>query len=188
MPGIQGHEFRATQGSGEPQQKQGAIAQPLNRGAPERTGGGRRNHYGDWDSSRYLLPESPRTYTCIRRLGRGRLIYCGLSGREFEKAVAAGRVRFGLTTRLASHASGRLSGDQFYVYVANRLVIPGLTPEHLATFASGELTLDSLTRDFIKSHLEYQFAIVKSSASAYALEKNCRMGTTFGTEPLLNPV
>jgi hypothetical protein len=28
-----------------------------------------------------------------------RLIYCGMSGREFEKAVAAGRVRFGLTTR-----------------------------------------------------------------------------------------
>ena len=25
------------------------------------------------------------------------LIYCGMSGREFEKAVANGRVRFGLT-------------------------------------------------------------------------------------------
>jgi hypothetical protein len=32
-----------------------------------------------------------------------RLIYCGMSGREFEKAVEAGRLRFGLTTRLASH-------------------------------------------------------------------------------------
>jgi hypothetical protein len=46
------------------------------------------------------------------------LIYCGMSGREFEKAVQAARVRYGLVTRLESHASGRLSGDQFCVYVA----------------------------------------------------------------------
>jgi hypothetical protein len=42
-----------------------------------------------------------------------RLIYCGMSGREFKKAVATGKVRYGLTTRLAAHASGRLSGNQF---------------------------------------------------------------------------
>jgi hypothetical protein len=116
-----------------------------------------------------------------------RLIYCGMSGREFEKAVAAGRVRFGLTTRLASHASGRLSGDQFCVYVANRLVIPTLQPDQLSKFAAGELTLDTLTRDYIKTHLEYQFAIVESSSAAYMLEKECRTGVTFGVKPLLNP-
>ena len=58
------------------------------------------------------------------------LIYCGMLGRGFEKALG-GKARLRLTTRLASHASGRLSGDQFRVYVANRLVIPGLTPEQL---------------------------------------------------------
>ncbi len=115
------------------------------------------------------------------------LIYCGMSGREFEKAVASGRVRFGLTTRLSSHASGRLSGDQFAVYVANRLVIPSLTAEQLPKFAEGALTLDSLTREFIRTNLEYQFAIASSSAAAYALEKECRDGRIFGAKPLLNP-
>ena len=87
-------------------------------------------------------------------------------GREFEKAVASTKVKFGLVTRLASHASGRLSGDQFCVYVANRLVIPSLKPEQLARFVSGEVNLDSLTKTFINERLEYQFAFVRSSAEA----------------------
>ena len=72
-----------------------------------------------------------------------------MSGRGFEKAVAAVRVRLGLVTRLASHASGRLSGDQFCVYLANRLVIPSLKPEQLTEFATGALNLDVLTKRFI---------------------------------------
>jgi hypothetical protein len=115
------------------------------------------------------------------------LIYCGMSGREFEKGVQAGKVKFGLVTRLASHASGRLSGDQFCVYVANRLVIPSLKEEQLAKFATGEMNLDSLTRAYINERLEYQFAFVESSAEAYALEKNCRKGITFGVKPMFNP-
>jgi len=115
------------------------------------------------------------------------LIYCGMSGREFEKAVQAARVRYGLVTRLESHASGRLSGDQFCVYVANRCVIPSLTPEQLPKFASGELNLDSLTKAYINERLEYQFAFVASSTEAYVLEKDCRKGVTFGVKPLFNP-
>jgi hypothetical protein len=116
------------------------------------------------------------------------LIYCGMSGRQFETTITRGRARIGLATRLASHASGRLSGDQFCVYVANRLVIPSLTPEQLARFATGELTLDQLTRTYIIDRLEYQFACVGSSAEAFALEKRCRQGVTFGAKPLLNPL
>lgn len=72
----------------------------------------------------------------------GTLIYCGMSGREFEKAQFSQRKKYGLITRLASHASGRLSGNQFCVYVANRLVIPSQQAEALRKFASGDLTLD----------------------------------------------
>lgn len=117
-----------------------------------------------------------------------RLVYCGMSGREFERAVAASRSRYGLVTRLSSHASGRLSGDQFCVYVANRLVIPSLTPEQLPRFASGELSLDQLTKAFIHDRLEYQFASVKSSKEAHALERHCRAGLIFGAKPVLNPL
>ena len=116
------------------------------------------------------------------------LVYAGMSGREFEKAVASARVKFGLVTRLASHASGRLSGDQFCVYVANRLVIPSLQPDMLPKFASGELNLDRLTRAYIHERLEYQFATVESSTEAYELERECRNGARFGVKPLLNPL
>ena len=92
-----------------------------------------------------------------------------------------------LSRASVSHASGRLSGDQFCVYVANRLVIPSLKPEQLAKFATGELNLDSLTKAYSNERLEYQFAFVQSSAEAYALEKRCREGATFGVKPLFNP-
>ncbi len=115
------------------------------------------------------------------------LIYCGMSGREFEKAVSAAKPKFGLITRLASHASGRLSGDQFCVYVANRLVIPSIKPEQLHLFASGDINLDRLTKTYIHERLEYQFAFVSSSAQAYELERLCRNGSVFGVKPLLNP-
>lgn len=44
------------------------------------------------------------------------LIYCGMSGRQLDNATD--KSRYGLVTRFQSHASGRLSGDQFCAYVA----------------------------------------------------------------------
>lgn len=116
------------------------------------------------------------------------LIYCGMSGRGFDPAKGDGRARYGLVTRLGSHASGRLSGDQFCVYVANRLVVPSLRLEQLQLFATGELTLDALTRDYIHEHLAFQFVVTETGAEAYALEAACRAGEVFGVKPLLNPL
>ena len=110
-----------------------------------------------------------------------------MSGRGFEKALGT-KAKLGLTTRLASHASGRLSGDQFCVYMANRLVIPNLRPDQLAQFAAGQLTLDTLTRQYIHERLEYQFACVETSAEAFALERQSRSGSVFGVKPFLNPL
>jgi hypothetical protein len=56
------------------------------------------------------------------------LLYSGMAGRQFDPEKAGGRLKYGLYTRLASHASGRLSGDQFCVYVANRLIMPTTLP------------------------------------------------------------
>jgi hypothetical protein len=115
------------------------------------------------------------------------LVYCGMSGRGLEKVLPSAKRKLGLVTRLSSHASGRLSGDQFCVYVANRLVIPKLTAGQLAGFATGEVTLDALTKAYIHEKFEYQFALLQSSAEAYELEKLSRQGLTFGVKPLLNP-
>lgn len=116
------------------------------------------------------------------------LFYCGMSGREIEKAITGGKKKFGLVTRLNSHASGRLSGDQFCVYVANRLVIPKLSSQDLERFGTGELRLDDLTKIYIHEHLYYQYVIVNSSAEAYQIEKDARLGEVFGEKPLLNPL
>ena len=143
----------------------------------------RRHKFSDWPNA-----EVPAVAAGVYAVWDGEtLIYCGISGRELEKATNAARSRYGLITRLGSHASGRLSGDQFCVYVANRLVIPSLTADQLPKFAAGELNLDRLTKAYILQRFEYQFAFVESSAEAYRLEKRCREGTVFGVKPLLNP-
>jgi len=116
------------------------------------------------------------------------LLYAGMSGREIEKAVKDGKKKYGLITRLASHASGRLSGDQFCVYVANRIVIPELKQSQLNKFRDGTVTLDQMTKKFIRTKLEYQYLLLDRSQDAYDLENHCRKGAIFGRKPLLNPI
>ena len=115
------------------------------------------------------------------------LIYCGMSGREVEKAIESNKNKYGLITRLNSHAQGRLSGNQFCVYVANRLVIPTLTTNDLTKFATGEYKLDYMTKSYIHYNFEYQYLIVSSSQEAYSIENKARSGLIFKQKPLLNP-
>jgi hypothetical protein len=117
-----------------------------------------------------------------------KLIYCGMSGREIDSKGNAAPKKYGLITRLNSHASGRLSGDQFCVYVANRFVIPSLKAEELPLFASGALTLDARTKTFIRDHLDYAYALAETSADAYDLERAARSGQVFDVQPCLNPL
>jgi hypothetical protein len=56
----------------------------------------------------------------------GRFVYVGMSGRSITAATEPPQRPYGLWTRLDSHAGGRRSGDQFCVYVADRLVLPSL--------------------------------------------------------------
>lgn len=116
------------------------------------------------------------------------LIYCGMSGRSDEVITSASKKEYGLVTRLRSHASGRLSGDQFCVYVANRIVIPSLLHDDLIRFKDGELHLDGLTKRYIRDNCEYQYAVVESSSEAFSLEKQCKNGLVFGVKPFLNPM
>ena len=140
-----------------------------------------RFRFSEWSSN-----QVPSVAAGVYLIWKGEeLIYCGMSGREIEKNTH--KRKFGLITRLNSHASGRLSGDQFCVYVANRLVIPTLQQDDLQSFASGELTLDKLTKQFIHDHLEYQYTVVDSSSEAYALESLARSGELVNQKPLLNP-
>jgi hypothetical protein len=95
-----------------------------------------RFHFADWPEGSVPLVAAG-VYAIWREEV---LIYCGMSGRGIEQAIKQRKARYGLYTRLASHASGRLSGDQFCVYVANRLVLPELTPGALIQFRDGALS------------------------------------------------
>ena len=92
-----------------------------------------RFRFSDWPN-----PEVPNVAAGVYAIWHDeQLIYCGMSGRELEKALEAKKPRYGLVTRLESHSRGRLSGDQFCVYVANRIVIPTLRANQLHQFAAG---------------------------------------------------
>ncbi len=143
-----------------------------------------RYRFADWPNK-----DIPNVAAGVYAVWNGEeLFYCGMSGRQIEKAIADGKKKFGLVTRLNSHASGRLSGDQFCVYVANRLVIPSLSMKDLPKFKTGECRLDELTKAFIHDNLDYQYVLVGSSAEAYSVEDRARRGEIFGQKPLLNPL
>src|SRR3954451_17903342 len=96
-----------------------AVVDPLSR-----LSSGSLFWFADWPCG-----EVPRSgalvYTIWDRSGR--FIYVGMAGRGLVDDPAAGttlRTGFGPWGRLTSHASGRRSGDQFCVYVCDRLVLP----------------------------------------------------------------
>jgi hypothetical protein len=139
--------------------------------------------FSDWPNR-----QVPRVSAGVYAIWRGEsLVYCGMSGRNLKAGVSDGIKTKGLWTRLNSHASGRLSGDQFCVYVANRLVIPTLRSEQLSQFSDASISLDVLTREFIHRYLSYQYVILPDAESSYELENACRVGSVFGNRPFLNP-
>ena len=93
-----------------------------------------RYQFADWPNR-----DVPLVAAGVYAIWNGdQLIYCGMSGRQIELAATQEKKKYGLVTRLNSHASGRLSGDQFCVYVTNRLVIPNLKKDDLGKFTTGD--------------------------------------------------
>jgi hypothetical protein len=76
----------------------------------------------------------------------GRFIYVGMSGRSISERSKPRSRPHGIYTRLASHAGGRRSGDQFCVYEADRFVLPSLTPNDIAGIAEGRHQMDAYVR------------------------------------------
>jgi len=109
----------------------------------------------------------------------GRFLYVGLAG--------AGGGSGGLYGRLKSHASGRRSGDQFCVYVADRLVLPQLSRAEIESIAAGRIPFDALLRAYIRRRLLYRFAPLASASEARGLEASLRRGAWRHGPPLLNP-
>ena len=117
----------------------------------------------------------------------GRFIYVGMSGRGITVETIRRNTPQGIYTRLRSHASGRRSGDQFCVYVADRLVLPTLTQQDIADIASGRHQMDAFVRRYIHENLSYRFVMLPDGAAAYGVEAAIKSGEWEHGRPLLNP-
>src|SRR6516164_7519621 len=117
----------------------------------------------------------------------GRFIYVGMSGRGITAETIRRNTPQGLYTRLQSHASGRRSGDQFCVYVADRFVLPTLTQKEIADIASGRHQMDAFVRRYIHENLLYRYVIVPDGRAALLVEAAIKSGTWEYGRPILNP-
>ena len=100
----------------------------------------------------------------------GRFIYVGMSGRGMTADTVRRKKPQGIHTRLSSHVSGRRSGDQFCVYVADRLVLPTLSQEEITAITSGRHEMDAFVRRYIHEKLSYRFVVLADGKAASALE------------------
>ena len=150
-------------------------------------GDGPACQFADWPH-----PAIPNGLIGVYTIWRGdQLIYVGMAGGAITPGPVTEGVSgrsTGLRGRLAAHASGYRSGDQFCVYVFDRLILPDLTQEQIQGAAHGRLSLDQLTRHFIRQTLSYRFITVKDAATARAIEKKIQRHGLAGQMPLLNPL
>ena len=135
--------------------------------------------FADWPIA--AVPRSGAVVYTVWDRG-GQFLYVGMAGRGEQTARGSGP--FG---RLASHASGRRSGDQFCIYVADRLVLSALH-NRLAEIASGSLLLDLETRAFIRANLGFRFVSVEHGRAALELERQIQRGALKAGPPFLNPL
>jgi hypothetical protein len=109
----------------------------------------------------------------------GSLVYVGVAGRNPDGK--------GLSSRLRSHASGRRSGDQFCVYVADHYVLPELRREQIGAIRDSELSFDALVRERIHASFAFRFVPVADYPAALRLEAAIKGGAFAIGPPRLNP-
>jgi hypothetical protein len=93
----------------------------------------------------------------------------------------------GLASRLRSHASGRRSGDQFCVYVADHYVLPDLSGDQIEAIRDSRLSMDSLVRERIHTTFAFRFIAVADYATALQVESAIKSGRLSVGPPRLNP-
>lgn len=121
-----------------------------------------------------------------------KLIYVGMSGRSMSAEMISEHRNSnskakGLVTRLKAHASGRRSGDQFCIYVGDRLVLPSLTSDQIADIANGNLSFDKLIKEYIHRQLAFRFVETENDKIAYHIEIAVKDGALNAGKPFLNP-
>ena len=114
-------------------------------------------------------------------------LYVGIAGRDLNK-TSSRKVR-GLKDRLRAHWKGGLGGDQFAVYVFERITAPQVTREQLDAMGEGTLTLIQLNQEYIRTKLSYRFLVVDAYSEAKEIEDALKSGKYDPPgKPFLNPM
>ncbi len=138
--------------------------------------------FSEWPANHFAIGPSG-VYTIW---SRDEFLYVGMS--YVHRGDTPNPQAKGVFGRLASHASGRRSGDQFCIYICDRFVIPRLGAADLAELAAGKRLLDGRTREFIREHLTYRVVVTGSGHEARALESHIRShGLRRAGRPHINP-
>jgi hypothetical protein len=146
---------------------------------------GQLYRFADWPN-----PAVPRFAAGVYTIWdtSGTFVYAGMSGRGITDTTTDRKQGpVGLYMRLHSHASGRRSGDQFCVYVADRIVLPILSPRDIREIAGGQHSMDAFVRRYIHEQLGYRFVVTTDGASAYKIERSVCSGEWGHGRPQLNP-
>jgi hypothetical protein len=146
---------------------------PLSAQLATELGEGAAYSFRDWPSSA-VPPFGAGVYTIWHK--DGRFLYVGMSGGGIPADTIQRNTPQGIYTRLQSHASGRRSGDQFCVYVADRLVLLTLSSEDIEDVASARHQMDAFVRRYIHENLSYRFVLLPDGSAAYAVEKTIKRG------------
>lgn len=120
-------------------------------------------------------------YTIWNRAGA--FVYVGMAGRSTSTSSKS-KGPFG---RLESHACGRRSGDQFNIYICDRFLLPRVH-NRISEIVEGRLSLDRLTREFIRTELGFRFLAASSPAEAFLVERRLQRGEWDAGRPILNPM
>lgn len=83
---------------------------------------------------------------------------------------------------------GRRSGNQFCVYVFDRLVLPVLSAEEIRKAAEDLISLDVKVRDYIRKQCSYSLVTIANKDDARSLERLARGGLPSIGKPLVNPL
>jgi hypothetical protein len=140
--------------------------------------------FSRWEQHRADVPTTAwGVYTVWAHVeGEERLMYVGMGGTSSRREDGAG-----LLSRLSSHASGQRSGNRFCIYVCDRLVLRTLSDEDIAEIAAGRLSLDSRTREVIRSKFGFRLVSVPDARTALDLEKAIKRGVLGELPYLQNP-
>ena len=123
--------------------------------------------------------------------GPGPFVYVGIAGCKAKaKPDESTPRRKGLWDRLRAHALGRRSGDQFSVYVADRIILPMLTPEELEAVAAaaGTVSIDRRVRSYVAEHLAFRWVETPDAEITREIEVMIRRGQWEHSRPFLNPM